>query len=259
MVGIEALARQQLAGYDKRQPGAVFAGGSVAITVQEAYAVQNEVARLRQERGELVAGYKVGCISRTVQAQLGLDRPVFGHVYSAELHRSGVVLDSRQFDGLAIEGEFAVRLAEDIPDAEWLRTHPKRAIAAAFAVIELHNYGFQNPIHSAQELIGNNAMHAGVVLPLQESPIRDPNTLLDESISVCKNAEVLGTSTGRALQNGPYGSVVLLAEHLSHFGCHLRRGQIVLTGSPLPLYRVVHGDYIEVICKRGGVITATVS
>jgi 2-keto-4-pentenoate hydratase len=189
-----------------------------------------------------------------------LNQPVFGHLYESELRRSGVVLDSQAFDGLAIEGEFALRLAEDIRDAGRLRTHPREALATAFAVIELHNYGLRSPIRSAQELIGNNAMHAGVVLPLQEPPVHDPDALLDEPISVFNNAHVLGTATGRALQDGPLGSVIRLAEHLRQFGRGLRRGQIVLTGSPLPLYRVAQGDYIEVICGRfGGLISATVS
>lgn len=256
---LEALAKRQLADYDRHQPGSLFADGAVTMTVEEAYALQNEVARLRQDRGELVAGYKIGCVSKSVQSQVGLDRPVFGHVFETELRHSGVVLDSREFDGLAIEGELAVRLAEDIPDAEWVRTHPERVIAAAFAVIELHNYVFRNSILTAQELIGMNAMHAGVVLPFHEPEVHDPEVLLEEPISVCRNSEVLGTATGRALQGGPFGSVLWLAEHLSHFGRHLRRGQIVLTGSPLPLYRVAGGDHIAVISKSAATVTAVIS
>ncbi len=259
MLGIRELAKRQLADYDRHQPGTLFADGALAMTVEEAYALQHEVARLRQERGELVAGYKIGCVSKSVQSQLGLDRPVFGHVFHPELRRSGAVLDCREFDGLAIEGEFAVRLAEDVPDAEWLRIHSERVIATAFAVIELHNYVFRYPIHTAQELIGNNALHAGVVLPFLEPEVCDSGILLDQPISVCRNSQVLGTATGRALKGGPLGSVLWLANHLSHFGHHLRRGQIILTGSPLPLYRVARGDHLEVRSGNVEAITAVVS
>ena len=159
---IEQLARRQLSDYDRHQPGTLFAGYSIPMTVDDAYALQMAVARLRVERGEPVAGYKVGCVSPAVQAQLGLDRPVFGHVFATEIHGSGAVLNPDDFVGLAIEGEFAVRIARDIPDAHWLKVHPDEAISSAFAVIELHNYVFQNTPHNAQELIGNNAIHAGV-------------------------------------------------------------------------------------------------
>ena len=171
---IEQLAKRQLSDYDRHQPGGLFAGYSNPMTVDDAYALQMAVARLRVQRGEPVAGYKVGCISPVMQAQLGLDRPVFGLVFGTEIQSSGVVLYPDDFDGLAIEGEFAVRIARDIPDANWLRSHPDEAISSGFAVIELHNYVFRNTPHNAQELIGNNAIHAGVVLPPSELPLGHP-------------------------------------------------------------------------------------
>lgn len=260
-MNIQELAARQLADYDAHQPGLQFANNPVAITVEQAYELQMEVARLRQKRGQPVVGYKVGCVSAQMQAQLGLDRPVFGHVHGTELHRSGAVLDPRQYDGLAIEGELAVRLAADIPTVEWwLRRCWREAIEAAFAVIELHNYVFRNSPYTAEELIAANAIHAGAVLPVEEPKIHDPDELLDTPLSVFKNGELLGVATGSELPGGPLGSVIRLAEHLAQFGRNLQRGQLILTGSPLPLYPVREEDRIEVRCEKLGVIvTATVS
>jgi 2-keto-4-pentenoate hydratase len=256
---MEQLARRQLSDYDRHQPGGLFAGDSIPMTICDAYALQMAVARLRVQRGEPVAGYKVGCISPVMQAQLGLDRPVFGFVFENEIHSSGVVLNPGDFDGLAIEGEFAVRITRDIPDSDWLQSHPQEAISSGFAVIELHNYVFRNTPHNAQELIGNNAIHAGVVLPPSEPPLSHPWELLDASIQVSRNAATLGAADGRALPEGPFGSVVRLARHLAEFGRHLQRGQIVLTGSPLPLYRVAGGDRIEVSCDISETVVGLIS
>lgn len=256
---IEQLAKRQLSDYDRHRPGGLFAGYSIPMTVDDAYALQMAVARLRVRRGEPVAGYKVGCISPVMQAQLGLDRPVFGLVFETEIHSSGVVLNPDDFDGLAIEGEFAVRIARDIPDANWLRSHPDEAISSGFAVIELHNYVFRNTPHNAQELIGNNAIHAGLVLPPSELPLSHPSALLDASIQVSRNGATLGAADGRALPEGPFGSVVRLAKHLAGFGRFLLCGQIVLTGSPLPLYRVTGGERIEVSCDTSGTVVASIS
>src|SRR5579864_8852930 len=90
------LARQQLADYDRHCPGALFTAvenNPAAMTIEDAYRLQMEVAQLRRQRGEPVAGYKIGCVSPVMQAQLGLDRPVFGHIYATELNASGVELD----------------------------------------------------------------------------------------------------------------------------------------------------------------------
>jgi 2-keto-4-pentenoate hydratase len=256
---IEQLAKRQLRDYDRHRPGGLFAGYSIPMTVEDAYALQMAVARLRVQRGEPIAGYKVGCVSPVMQAQLGLDRPVFGHVFGTEIKSSGVVLNPDDFDGLAIEGEFAVRISRDIPDATWLRSHPDEAISSGFAVIELHNYVFRNTPHNAQELIGNNAIHAGVVLPPSELSLNHPSELLDASIQVSRNGATIGAADGRALPEGPFGSVVRLAKHLACFGQFLRRGQIILTGSPLPLYPVASGERIEVSCDRSGTVVVLIS
>jgi 2-keto-4-pentenoate hydratase len=255
---LDQLAKQQLADYDRHAPGSIFAGRALRMNPGEAYALQMTVADLRAQRGEQIAGYKVGCISQVMQAQLGLDRPVFGHVFETEIRRSGVALNAADFDGLAIEGEFAVRIARDIPNAEWLRDHAAEAICSGFAVIELHNYVFRNAPHDAPELIGNNAIHAGAVLPAAEPPLRDISELLNAAIEVCMNGKVLGTATGAALPEGPAGSLVKLVEHLARYGRILRAGQIVLTGSPLSLYRVSGGDRIEVRSTRSSTVTASV-
>lgn len=72
---LRRLAHRQLADYDARSPGSMFAEGDSSLSVEEAYRLQIEVARLRQERGEAITGYKIGCVSRTIQRQLGIDHP----------------------------------------------------------------------------------------------------------------------------------------------------------------------------------------
>ena len=244
---LKNIARRQLADYDAHRPGTVFSDPDFKLTLAEAYQVQILVAGLRESRGEAIAGYKVGCVSEAAQRQLGISEPIFGHLFASEAHRSGIALDAQSFDGLAIEGEFAFRLEEG-------------SIGAAFAVIELHNYVLRAPrARRAEELIANNAMQAGVVLPAGEPSCNEPDDLLAETISVIRNSSVLGASHGRALPGGPIASITWLASRLRDFGRSLHRDQIVLTGSPLPLYPVTPGDRIEVTCSRLPAVNMTVS
>ncbi len=257
---LEQLARRQLADYDAARPGTVFGEAGFALTVAEAYELQFRVAALRQKRGERVAGYKVGCVSKAVQTQLGLAEPVFGHLFANEVHQSGVLLDPARFEGLAIEGEFALRIAEDIPDAAWLLAGPQRAVAGGFAVMELHNCVFRAPDSlRAPELIANNAIHAGIVFPLDDALLDNAAELADERIRVIRNGETLGRATGRALPGGPLASLAWLVDRLQGFGKMIRRGQVVLTGSPLPLYPVAAGDRLEIRCSRLPPVTARVA
>jgi 2-keto-4-pentenoate hydratase len=247
-VNIAELAKQQLIDYDRHRPGSLFEDPRLKLSIASACALQFEVARLREQRGEAIAGYKIGCISAIIQAQLGLDQPVFGHVFDSGLHLSGVTLDSANYDGLAIEGEFAVRIGDDV-----------RGFVSEFIVIELHNYVVRQPPLTAQELIANNAIHAGAVLPATERRVlRGPDELLHESIAVFRNGENLGTAAGRALPDGPLGSVARLARHLELYGKSIRPGQLVLTGSPLPLYPARCGDKFEVRSEHLAAVTAVI-
>ena len=86
---IGGWASRQLADYDARRPGSVFAEG-VVLSVAQGYGLQAAVAELRRRRGERIIGYKVGCTSPRIRAQLGIDHCVTGRLYATEQHVSGV-------------------------------------------------------------------------------------------------------------------------------------------------------------------------
>ena len=88
------------------------------------------------------------------------------------------------------------------------------------------------------------------MLPKEEGRFRSTDELLDEKISVLRNGLVVGAATGRALPAGPLASLIFLVEQLRKIGRSLCRGQIVLAGSPLPLYRAEPGDQFEANCDR---------
>ena len=58
---LDELARRQLIDYKHVNPGTCFGEENFALTIEEAYAVQDAVVSLRLEAGEKVIGYKVGC------------------------------------------------------------------------------------------------------------------------------------------------------------------------------------------------------
>src|SRR5947209_175427 len=111
---VQELAQRMLADYDARTPGQLC-GEPLDLTTAGAYALQAEIARLRQQRGEKVIGYKVGCTSKRIQVQLGVNEPIFGRLFDTECHPSGVHLSWARYANLAVEGEMAVRLSRDLP------------------------------------------------------------------------------------------------------------------------------------------------
>lgn len=68
---LRALAARQWHDYQKRAPGTYFGEEHPELSLDQAYAVQSEVARLRCEAGDAIAGYKIGCVGPAVVEQFG--------------------------------------------------------------------------------------------------------------------------------------------------------------------------------------------
>ena len=235
---LQAAARRQLDDYDRHVPGSIFAEGAIGWDLDKAYQVQLAVVELRKSRGERVAGYKIGCVSEVIRKQLGIAHPVVGHIFEGEIIASGSELNAGNFDKLAIEGEFAVRIAADVPDASSIAEDPARYVETIFPVIELHNAAIRGQQSSAVELVSNNALQAGIVVPVHETPHRPLHTY---QITVSIN----GAAQGSAATN-PLEALPEWVERLAAVGLRLQKGQIALTGSPLPLYPLAPGDAVLV-------------
>ncbi|MEO2034744.1 MAG: fumarylacetoacetate hydrolase family protein [Planctomycetaceae bacterium] len=229
---IQRWASRQLADYDARQPGTVFAEG-VVLNVAHGYELQSAVAQLRCERGERIIGYKVGCTSPRIRAQLGIDHCVIGRLYDSEQHPSDAVLSREGFANLAIEGELAVELAREPNEKDFSQDEIPACVARVFPVIELHNHVMRGVPPSAGELIANNAIHAGFVAGGGVSPrdVCSDGSLETSSLSIFADGRLLDECAGTDLIQTIHTSLKWLATALRDRGDRLNAGQVVLTGS----------------------------
>ncbi|MBD55252.1 MAG: hypothetical protein CMM05_09295 [Rhodopirellula sp.] len=231
-------ASRQLADYDARLPGTMFAEG-VVLDVAQGYELQSAVAQWRCGRGERVIGYKVGCTSPTIRAQLGINHCVSGRLYDSEQHSSGAVLSRERFANLAIEGEIAVELSREPNEKEFSEVEIPACVARVFPVIELHNHVMRGERPSAGELIANNAIHAGVVAG---SGVRltdicgandnyDSGALDSSALSIFADDRLLDECAGPTLIQTINSSLKWLTKSVRDRGERLSAGQIILTGS----------------------------
>ena len=244
VVDLQELAGRMLADYDASTPGRLFAEPLDLTTVQ-AYALQAEIARLREERGEKVIGYKVGCTSRPIQAQLGVKEPIFGRLFDTECHPSGVHLSSARYANLAVEAEMAVRLSKDLSGTAVSAEECREAIAEVFPVIELHHYVLPTAWPPDQWLIASSGMHAGFVLAEIETRSSGLATFA-RCLSVRINEVVVGSVEDAASLTCPIESLRWLTGRLAHFELRLCNGQVILTGSPMKLFPVAPRSRIVV-------------
>lgn len=234
LIAIESLAKGQWQDYQEGKPGRYFAKPEAFLALDEAYAVQMKVADLRCAAGDGIAGYKVGCIGRGVVEQFGMSGPIHARLFQSELHKSGDTLRHGAYANLAIEGEMAVRIGA------------AGAIEAAFPVIELHHFVFRGARKSLPELVANNGINAGAVLPdeLISKTLDDWSAARELSVAI--NGATIDTGTLWAMAGGALETVEWLRKDLARFGSSIKPGDLILAGTPLGLYPVKPGDHIVV-------------
>ena len=242
--GLRCVATSLLAGHDARTPGALACPPS-GLTTAEAYAVQAEVGRLRERRGERIIGYKVGCTSRPIREQLGVREPIFGRIFDTGCFRSGACLSHAGFANLAVEGELAVRLGRDLSGPAVTERECREAIEAAFPVIELHHHVIPAAWAPARWLIASGGMHAGFVSD-GGGPARPEPSGFADRLSLRINGVVVGAVEGPEALTDPVESLRWLTGRLARSGLPLRKGQTILTGSPMNLYPVPPGSRVAV-------------
>lgn len=250
---LAAWASRQLADYDARRPGSLFAEGLV-LDVADGYRLQAAVAELRAARGEQPIGYKVGCTSPRIRAQLGIDHCVSGRLFASERHVSGAVLQRSDYAHLAVEGELAVELSgtpseQDLAEAEGI----PGCVARVFPVIELHNHVLRGRRPTAGELIAHNAIHAGYVAG---DGVVVGGSLGEPSLAVRADGRLLEQCAGPALIETIRSSIRWLAGTLPQRGDRLKAGQTILTGSIPRLIPVGEDGLIRVDAPPFGGVEA---
>ncbi|MGI9474542.1 MAG: 2-keto-4-pentenoate hydratase [Rubripirellula sp.] len=248
---ISHWANRQLADYDARQPGSIFAEGA-ELTLEQGYAVQTAVTELRMRRGEQVIGYKVGCTSDKIRTQLGIQHCVSGRLFSSEQHPSGAVLKRSTFARLAIEGELAVELSRSPTVNDLDAVGVPACVSRVFPVIELHHLVMHGLRPTAGELVANNALQAGVVTS-QGGMSAAPRAT---ELKIFIDDRLVDQCAGKVIVQTIQSSLRWLHGIMQDRGETLRRGQIILTGSVPSLIPIDQNCCVRVDAASLGVVEA---
>lgn len=240
---LQVLARRQLRDYLACEPGTCFGDPGFELELEAAYALQAAVSKLRVAAGDRVIGYKVGCTGPGTVAQFGMAGPIRGVLYASEVRESGVALAADDFASLAVEGEMALRIGDD------------GGIAAMFPIIELHHLVFRGPRKTLAELVANNGLNAGIVVPPRH--LRQA-AAAPGALSVRINGRTFGPGTPWPLARGPEASLQWLRDHLAASGAAPEPGQTILAGTALGLYPVTAGDDVAVLVDDNIAVTCTI-
>lgn len=250
---LNSLAKQMLIDYDAHEPGSVFATG-LRLELSDAWKLQSAVANLREERGERVVGYKIGCVCENNQKANGLTHPVWGRLWSTEQHLNGVSLRRDQFANPAMEAEFAVSLNQSIHPADTSDEVLVEAVAEIYPVIELHNLVKRGTPPTGAELIANNCIHAGVV---RGQGVKVSAPAVDTDLSLIFDGQTVDSWSSLQWPRDILSSVKWLAVQLDKSGKRLEEGDLILTGAFGPPIPIGDKSKVDVTSSAFGDVSAS--
>ncbi|MGI9284424.1 MAG: fumarylacetoacetate hydrolase family protein [Pseudomonadales bacterium] len=241
-------AQQTLAPLTEREPD---------ISIDDAYHISlRMVSRRVDDDGEKIIGKKIGVTSSAVQEMLGVFQPDFGFLTDRMVYANSasIPIQNNLIQPRA-EAEIAFILKQDLVGPNVTEADVLQATDCILPCFEIVDSRIRNWEIKIQDTIADNASCGVYVLGDARVDPRDFN-LPELHIKVQKNGKFLSEGLGSAVQGNPLTAVAWLANTLGKYDIPFNAGDVILSGSLVPLEPVAAGD--ELTLELAGVGNASV-
>jgi len=262
---VSALAREL---YEARMNAAPVAVPPSAregsLTLDAAYAVEAELARLRRESGRQTVGRKVGFANKAMWRVLKLQTLVWGHMYddTVQYAKDGTAtLSIANLVAPRIEPEVVFKL-KAAPAAGADAGAVLEAVEWVALGFEIVDCPFPEWKFQAVDFVASFGLHAGVIVgtprPVQSG---DAAQLADLTIRLSKNGELVEEGYGKNSLRSP---ALCLGELASAIAARpgaepLTAGELISTGSLTAAHPIAAGQRWEVVSEGYALAPLTLS
>lgn len=225
------------------------------LTIDDAYAISLGFLAHRRRDGERVVGKKIGVTSKAVQDMLGVHQPDFGFLTDWMQTGAEIDIDAKALIAPRAEAEIAFVLKDSL-------NGPGITVADVVAATDYISPCFEivdSRIHDWKigivDTVADNASCGVYVLGEAKADPRQ-HDLPALHVTVTKNGMALSEGYGNAVQGDPAQAVAWLANTLGAYGVTLDAGDVILSGSLVPLEPALKGDVFEMTLHGIGKCTA---
>lgn len=216
------------------------------MTVDDGYAVQDELLRRWTARGRQLIGLKAGLTSKAKMIQMGVDVPSFGMLMRDTCDPEGGIIATDKLIHPRVEAEIAFVMKSELrgPDVSI-----EQVVAATDYVqpaIEVIDSRFENFKFDLPSVIADNSSSARFVMG---GRARKPQELDLATIGVVleKNGEQVALASSGAVLGHPARAIQMLVGWLHTRGRTLPADAIILSGAATEAIPVHSGD---TVCAR---------
>jgi len=214
------------------------------LTIDDAYAISLDFLSRRLMDGEKVVGKKIGVTSKAVQDMLGVHQPDFGFLTDWMYVDGDIDIEAKALIAPRAEAEIAFILKSSLDGPGITAADVMAAtesIAPCFEIVDSRIDDWKIKI---VDTVSDNAS-CGVYVIGDERLDPLGLDLPNLHVTVTKNGAPLSEGYGHAVKGDPAQAVAWLANTLGAYGVTLDAGDVILSGSLVPLAPAVKGDRFE--------------
>lgn len=216
-----------------------------SLTIDDAYRISLAALGRREADGERVVGKKIGVTSKAVQDMLGVHQPDFGFLTDRMWVTDGVIdIAAHGLIQPRAEAEIAFILKSDLNGPGVTAADVLAATASIAPCFEIVDSRIADWKIGIVDTVADNASCGVFVLGEARADPRDFD-LPALHVTVTKNGAPLSEGYGAAVQGSPLQAVAWLANTLGAHGVTLNAGDVILSGSLVPLEPARAGDRFE--------------
>jgi 2-oxopent-4-enoate/cis-2-oxohex-4-enoate hydratase len=238
----EALADELYRALAERRTVPPLRSRGLDLQIDDAYAISLRLLRKRLSNGEHVIGKKIGVTSKAVQDMLGVHQPDFGFLTDRmQVADGATVTIAEQMIQPRAEAEIALILGSGLKGPGVTAADVLAATGSIAPCFEIVDSRIANWDIRIVDTVADNASCGVFVLGSARADPREYDLAALE-VKVRKNGEPLSCGYGSAVQGSPLASVAWLANTLGRYDVALEAGEVILSGSLVPLEPARPGD-----------------
>lgn len=211
------------------------------ISADDAYRAQDLNTERWLAGGRRVVGKKIGLTSKAVQAQLGVNSPDYGMLWSDTAFDDGDVVPVGRFMQPKVEVEIAFVLKRNLNTPDCSIAELIGAIDFAVPAIEIVDSAIADWKITLADTIADNASGGGFVLGNSPRSVSDLDLRLCGALLTC-NGVVVSSGLGAACLGNPLNAALWLVRRMAELGRPLQAGEIVLSGALGPMHAATAGN-----------------
>lgn len=226
-----------------------------ALTLDEAYHVQDASLARRLTRGEQQVGIKMGFTSRAKMIQMGVDDMIWGPLTDEMFIEEGGEVAFDKFIHPRVEPEIAFLLKKPLSGNVTL-TEVMAAVEAVAPALEIIDSRYNNFKFSLEDVVADNCSSSGFTIGAWVDATGDISNL---GMVMEFDGQAVQIGSSAAILGNPYRSLAAAARVAGEAGKVLPAGSIVLAGASTAAEALKPGVHVKLHCEKLGVAEFTVA